>query len=499
MSVSVTPRGHNDNDYNILLDQVLPTLPWYTVERSSIVKDTLVCKDKRQNGTCGCVQRYITARGDMINRPDSFGSPESKLKYIADLSFESHRLKTERNPIAGRRYSDSFANHVNEHRSDLSRHKLCKKAIAAVLHCSLNFLYRDNNNKQKVVKKIEQIRATPCCEKQCLQILCTKFPQNVCQWRHRLEQKDAKSEENRKVFFELRAHQAAPCTRAIGEITSLSKATLNNLSSKTPETGIKHKLHGRRRQHSGHGRMIRSSNSSSQSSMTSSVSSISPSITSPLQDVKPFPGQLSLLPADPHRISVIRQNAGVPDIKVELIETFKTENDLPVIHNEEISRVTGPMRPRLNAERSDQERLPTEAPEIPTLLTTYNEVMDSRTPSVHDLPTGISPTIRPNSSTPPVETERRKRKKMPGLIRLSPTEPGPESPPLRMPIEFPLEKSPENPAKKPARQLCMMQSILNTPTITPNTPSNPKPSKQTPVRSRADQIFFSEEIGSVHN
>ena len=62
--------------------------------------------------------------------------------------------------VAGRRYSDSFANHVNEHRSDLSRHKLCKKAIAAVLHCSLNFLYRDNNNKQKVVKKIEQIRAT---------------------------------------------------------------------------------------------------------------------------------------------------------------------------------------------------------------------------------------------------------------------------------------------------------------------------------------------------
>ena len=52
-------------------------------------------------------------------------------------------------------------------------------------------------------------------------------------------------------------------------------------------------------------------------------------MTSPLQDIKPFPGQLSLLPAQPeHRISVIRQNA-VPDIKVELIENFKTENDLP--------------------------------------------------------------------------------------------------------------------------------------------------------------------------
>ena len=65
--------------------------------------------------------------------------------------------------------------------------------------------------------------------------------------------------------------------------------------------------------------------------MTSSISSISPIITSPLQDVKPLPAQLSLLPAHPdpqHRISVIRQNA-VPDIKVELIENFKTENDLP--------------------------------------------------------------------------------------------------------------------------------------------------------------------------
>ena len=42
--------------------------------------------------------RFITARGDLMHVRDMTASPESKLKYIADLSFESHRLKTERNP-----------------------------------------------------------------------------------------------------------------------------------------------------------------------------------------------------------------------------------------------------------------------------------------------------------------------------------------------------------------------------------------------------------------
>ena len=187
--------------------------------------------------------------------------------------------------VAGRRYSDSFANHVSDHRVELSNYKLCKKAIASVLHCSLNFLYRDNNNKQKTIKKIEQIMAVvsfyiynrnyfekllllphpytlfqPCCEKQCLQKLCTQHPDQVGRWRNKLEQKDSKSEDNRKVcacrvhfygvyftfqvFFDLREHPLDPCIRAIGEITGLSKATLNNLSSKTRDTGIRHALQG---------------------------------------------------------------------------------------------------------------------------------------------------------------------------------------------------------------------------------------------------------------
>lgn len=57
--------------------------------------------------------------------------------------------------VAGRRYSNTFAEFVTRHREELTKYRLCKKAIAAVLHCSLNFLYRDNNNRSKVVKRIE--------------------------------------------------------------------------------------------------------------------------------------------------------------------------------------------------------------------------------------------------------------------------------------------------------------------------------------------------------
>ena len=46
------------------------------------------------------------------------------------------------------------------------------------------------------------------------------------------------------MFFDLREHPLDPCIRAIGEITGLSKATLNNLSSKTRDTGIRHALQG---------------------------------------------------------------------------------------------------------------------------------------------------------------------------------------------------------------------------------------------------------------
>jgi len=490
-----------DAEYRHLLSDVLPKLQWFTTDSQNVVEATLICRDKRQNGTCGCIQRFITNRTD--TRSDLNGaSSDEKLTYIANLSFNSHRLKTERNPIAGRRYSDSFANHVNEHRSDLSRYKLCKKAIAAVLHCSLNFLYRDNNNKQKVVKKIEQIRATPCCEKQCLNKLCTKYPNQVGQWRYRLEQRDSKSEENRKVFFELRDHVLSPCMRAVGEITSLSKATLNNLSSKTPESGIKHALQGRRRQHSGQSRVP--SIRLSASSLTSPLSSISPSISSPLSlESKHFDKYVPLTiervdnPHPAHRDTVIRIKME-PDTMAEaapsssattlpgepITPTYRvTQPPLAVIRSEEIAPIVGPMRSRLNAINEDKEKGADIPPLQSAMLSTYmnepvmNEpVMDSRQPSVHDLPAAT------------VEVERRKRKKMPGLIALNSPMTEPEnSPPLRMNHhDFP----PGSPERKrtPAPIIYSMPSILNTPTITPNTPSNPTQAKNTPVDQR--RVFF---------
>ena len=44
----------------------------------------------------------------------------------------------------------------------------------------------------------------------------------------------------------MKEHDIDPCTRAMGEITGLSKATLNNLSSKTREMGIPHGGKGRK-------------------------------------------------------------------------------------------------------------------------------------------------------------------------------------------------------------------------------------------------------------
>merc|ERR1719285_581559 len=234
---------------------------------------------------------------------------------------------------------------------------------------------------------------------------------------------------------------------------------------------------GRRRQQSGGSRPSIRSSASSVTSLTS-VSSISPSTIEP----KPYIPQMQMpLPPETnpaHRDTVIRELT----VKIE-----PEEPALPVIRSEEISRHVGPMRSRLNAinedEKSAQERIATE-PDIPPILATYDSVIiDARQSSVHDLPSGISPTIRSNPSTPPVEVERRKRKKMPGLLPLnSPTAEHENSPPLRMPIDFP----PGSPEKKrtPAPFSRGTVSFLNTPTITPNTPSNPTQAKNTPVDQR---------------
>ena len=48
---------------------------------------------------------------------------------------------------------------------------------------------------------ISLISIKPCCEKQCLAKLCTQHPDQVGRWRNKLEQKDSKSEDNRKVML----------------------------------------------------------------------------------------------------------------------------------------------------------------------------------------------------------------------------------------------------------------------------------------------------------
>ena len=46
-----------DAEYRHLLSDVLPKLQWFTTDSQNVVEATLICRDKRQNGTCGCIQR----------------------------------------------------------------------------------------------------------------------------------------------------------------------------------------------------------------------------------------------------------------------------------------------------------------------------------------------------------------------------------------------------------------------------------------------------------
>ena len=61
----------------------------------------------------------------------------------------------------------------------------------------VSFYIYNRNIFQKLLYPNSQIK--PCCEKQCLHKLCTQNPDQVGRWRNKLEQKDSKSEDNRKV------------------------------------------------------------------------------------------------------------------------------------------------------------------------------------------------------------------------------------------------------------------------------------------------------------
>lgn len=494
------------SEWKRLLEEVFPSFDFIAGESFSLVKGTLECVDRRQNGFCGCIQRYILNRHDVTNL-NSGQLSEQRLQRISMISFKSHKLKTERNPIAGRRYSDSFANHVSDHRVELSNYKLCKKAIASVLHCSLNFLYRDNNNKQKTIKKIEQIMAVPCCEKQCLAKLCTQHPDQVGRWRNKLEQKDSKSEDNRKVFFDLREHPLDPCIRAIGEITGLSKATLNNLSSKTRDTGIRHALQGRKRHPSNtETDRVRTFSNNSNSSIQSlnSASSIrtqsviipTPAVGYHYNNGTPTSISLETPPPRSHISPKIKINGPSIDnslgmAKVEPIEHICVGSELPKLGNtqllndfdrQNLAEVI-PIRPRLNAikeEHADPEihHLPKEdISPIEQYQPVYNEPISIEPLQKELTPSSVSPTIE-NSPGSNCDKPTKKRKAMPALKPLSDISDSsdPRSPQLRLPdVDTPSPFKKDKPDKpggfKRLDSMGISSLALNTPTISPYTPS----------------------------
>lgn len=202
--------------------------------------EKLLCKDKRQNGLCDCVHRYIFG-GHSPNMPHEDG-PKFRFCRVKFIHQEAASLKSTRNPVAGRKYSEQFGDYVKKHQEELTNKKLCKKAITQVLHCSLNFLYRDPNNNKKKVPGIKELREKRCCEKSCLQKLIMNEPGVLEQQLREMDQHQA-NEVKRKVFYNL---QKILCLKAIGEVTGQSKATLNSLNSKTSDA-IHHKLKDRRR------------------------------------------------------------------------------------------------------------------------------------------------------------------------------------------------------------------------------------------------------------
>lgn len=488
--IQTISRIDEPSEWKHLMEEIFPKFGFIAGESFNLVKTTLECNDRRQNGFCGCIQRYILNRHD-INGLQNVQTSEKRLERISMISFKSHKLKTERNPIAGRRYSDSFANHVSDHRIELSNYKLCKKAIASVLHCSLNFLYRDNNNKQKRIKKIEQIMAVPCCEKQCLHKLCTDHTEQVARWRNKLEQKESKSEDNRKVFFDLREHHLDPCIRAIGEITGLSKATLNNLSSKTRDTGIRHALQGRKRHPSNTEtdriRTFSNNSNSSMQSISSSSSLRTQSVIIPTPAVGYYNG---IHPTLEHshispkiKISTVEN---INALKVEPLEQVCVGPDVPKLGNtnllndydrQNLAEVI-PIRSRLNAikeEHVDPHEIQKEISPIEQYQPVYNEPV-----SIEPLPKELTPaSVSPTTDTSPVEKQTKKRKSMPALKPLSDVceAPDPRSPQLRLPEvdnPSPFKKDKPSPIIGGFKRLDSMgisSLALNTPTISPYTPS----------------------------
>ncbi|CBY09127.1 unnamed protein product [Oikopleura dioica] len=208
--------------------------------------EALRCKDRRHNGHCNCVHRYIISSGDVPSgeRPwqrEHINSSASldRFKRVICIHNEALNLKNTRNPVAGRKYSEAFSDFVTVHKKELTQNKICKKAISTVLHCSLNFLYRDQNNNKRRVPRIEDLVSKRCCDRECLSRVIRENDSLIRCLLQELENNQG-NETKRKMFYQLRRNSL--CLKAIGEITTQSKATLNSLNSKEEDQAIVHKL-----------------------------------------------------------------------------------------------------------------------------------------------------------------------------------------------------------------------------------------------------------------
>lgn len=73
------------------------------------------CQDRRQNGTCRCIERYIMS-------DQAQDKQMARLRHLLEKSRHAERLKFEKNTPApgGRRYSPEYIKFVDEHKKELA-------------------------------------------------------------------------------------------------------------------------------------------------------------------------------------------------------------------------------------------------------------------------------------------------------------------------------------------------------------------------------------------
>jgi len=264
------------------------------------------CNDRRQNGTCRCIERCVM--GDQ--------EPVARLNELLNYAREADRLKIDKcSTASGRRYSSEYWNFVMANRQKLSQLRLCKKSVVRLLRCSLNFLYRDTacrERERKKIKPIDELLRTKCCDRMCINVAWEQHQEDFYMWREKIEH--GKCKDKREVFYDMKEHALSPCENAIRELTQLSKATINNLRTKPRTTGIKHSLEGRKR------------------SSTSSISSTSTLTPNPLTPVTPFtPGERTHFPLPPSYMTSAlseRKHFKIPKIEVESEDYKIRENGI---------------------------------------------------------------------------------------------------------------------------------------------------------------------------